>query len=171
LASFQQEDSVKARFAASAVVMALVLGGTTGCTFLTPQATTEHYDPSDGIGASIGEIQVRNVLLLTEDGETASLLINLINDSQYGADVTVQYADASNAKVNESVYVNAGDVTSLGGPDNEQLVLSGIDAKPGSLFPVFIQYGNETGKQLWVPVLDGGEPHYSELIPESTSTE
>ena len=156
---------MRARLATSAVLVALVLGGTTACTFMTPQVTTKHYDASDGIGATIGQIEVRNAILLTEDGQNASLLINLVNPGDTGIQVNLQYQNADKAKVDESVFVNADSVKSLGGPDARQFVLTGLDAPAGSLFPVFIQYDDVSGKQLWIPVLDGSESQYAALLP------
>lgn len=156
---------MRARLAASAVLVALVLGGTTACTFMTPQATTKHYDPSDGIGATVGQIEVRNAILLTADGESASLLINLVNTSDTGIQVKVQYQNADETKVDENVFVNAGSVKSLGGPDADQLVLTDLDAPAGTLFPVFVQYDDVSGKQLWVPVLGGSDDVYAGLLP------
>ena len=161
---------MRARLAASAVLIALVLGGTTACTFMTPQQTTQHYDPSDGIGATVGDIQVRNALLLTDDGKTASLLINFANDSAVGVDVKVQYENAGKTKVDGSVYVNAGSVTSLGAAADKKFVLTGIDAPAGNLFPLYIQYGNTPGQQLWVPVLNTKESQYAGLQPSSAQT-
>ena len=112
----------------------------------------------------------RTALLLTGDGTTASLLINLANDSKVGVDVKLQYENADKTKVNGSVYVNAGDVTSIGAADAKKFVLSGIDAPAGSLFPVYIQYDDVTGKQLWIPVLDNREAQYADLLPSSTPT-
>lgn len=152
---------------AAALGAALVLGGLTGCTFITPQATTDHYDPSDGIGATVGDLQVRNALLLTADGTTGSLLINLDNPTEYGVQVKVQYENAADTKVDESVYINAGSVASFGGPDADRITLTDIDAPAGSLFPVFIQYGDVSGKQLWLPVLDGSMSQYADLVPTS----
>ncbi|HEY9498273.1 MAG TPA: hypothetical protein VIQ78_04560 [Terrimesophilobacter sp.] len=156
---------MRARLAASAVLVALVLGGTTACTYMTPQVTTKHYDASDGIGATVGQIEVRNAILLTADGQNASLLINLVNTSDTGIQVNLQYQNSDKTKVDESVFVNAGSVKSLGGPDASQLLLSGLDAPAGSLFPVFIQYDDVSGKQLWVPVLDGSASEYATLLP------
>ncbi len=161
---------MRARLARSAVAAvlgaALVLGGATGCTFMTPQTTTKHYDASDGIGATVGDLQVRNALLLTADGSTASLLINIDNPTKFGIPVKVQYENAAKAKVDTTVYVNAGAVKGFGGEGSDRIILSGIDAPPGSLFPVFIQYGDATGKQLWLPVLDGAASEYAALVPE-----
>lgn len=153
--------------AAAALGAALVLAGLTGCTFMTPQATTGHYEPSDGISATVGDLEVRNALLLSADGTSASLLVNIENPTKYGVQVKVQYEDADNAKVDETVHVNAGSVASFGGADADRIILSGIDAKPGSLFPVFIQYEDATGKQLWLPVLDGSLSEYADLVPDA----
>lgn len=152
---------------AAALGTALVLGGLTGCAFITPQATTVHYDPSDGIGATVGDLQVRNALILTADGTTGSLLINLDNPTKYGIQVKVQYENADEAKVDQDVYVNSGSVATFGGADANRITLTDIDAPAGSLFPVFIQYDDVTGKQLWLPVLDGSMSQYSDLVPTS----
>lgn len=155
---------MRARLAASAAVAALLLGSVSGCAFITPQATTVHYDASDGISATIGDIQVRNALLVTGDGSSASLLINLDNTSPYGVQVNLQYENADKKKVDDSVYVNGGSVASYGGPDAGRIVLTGIDAPAGGLFPVFLQYGDVSGKQLLVPVL-ANEGDYAGLAP------
>lgn len=153
--------------AAVALGAALVLVGLTGCTFMTPQATTTQYDPSDGINATVGELEVRNALLLSADGTTASLLINFENPTKFGITVKVQYENATAEKVDETVHVNSGSVASFGGADADRIILSGIDAKPGSLFPVFIQYEDVSGKQLLVPVLNGAMSQYADLVPDA----
>ena len=155
---------MRSRLAASAVLVALVTAGLTGCTFMTPQATTNPYDPSDGIGTTLGDMKVNNALLVTADGENASLVISIQNNSEFGEDVSIQYEDAANAKVDDSVYVNSQSVVSLGASGPSTVVLTGIDAPAGSLFPVFIQYGDVTGKQLWLPVLAPTGP-YADLAP------
>lgn len=160
---------MRARLAASAILVALVVGGTTGCTFMTPQATTDHYDPSDGIGASLGDVQVNNALLVTDNGTTASLVIALHNSSNFGVQVSIQYENAKKQKVNDSIFVNAESVSSIGAENTKKVVLTGIDAPAGSLFPVFLQYGDVTGKQLWIPVLaPNGE--YAKLAPTVAPT-
>lgn len=160
---------MRARLAASAVIVALLAVGTTGCTFITPQATSKMYDASDGIGTMLGDIRVDNALLVTADGTTASLLINLVNHTDYGIQVNIQYENADQKKINDSIYVNSDSVTSVGGADASKFVLTGIDAPAGSLFPVFLQYGDVTGKQMWLPVLaPNGE--YASLAPTSAPT-
>lgn len=155
---------MKARLAASAILVALLAAGTTGCTFITPQVTTMAYDPSDGIGTTLGDIRVNNALLVTEDGQSASLVISLHNPTDFGVQVSVQYEDATQSKVNDSVFVNSRSVVSLGAAGPSSVALTGIDAPAGSLFPVFLQYGDVTGEQLWLPVLTATGP-YAGLAP------
>lgn len=138
--------------------------GTAGCSFFAPQATLKHYDPSDGIGATVGDIKVRNALLVAGDEEgEASLLVNLVNTGSTGVNLLVQYEN-EDGKDDTTVRVPAGDVVSFGAEGEEQFVLSGIDARAGDLFPVWFQYGDKTGKQLLVPVLDSLF-EYAELAP------
>lgn len=160
---------MRARLAASAVLVVLLAVATTGCTFMTPQSTAKMYDASDGISATVGDIQVHNAALVTADGKTASLLINLVNHTDYGVQVNVQYENSDNAKVNGSIFVNSDSVKSLGGHDASTMILTGIDAPAGSLFPVFVQYGDATGQQMLLPVLaPNGE--YAGLAPTAEPT-
>ena len=156
---------MRARLAASVVLASLVIVVTSACTYLTPQATTAPYDPSDGVGASIGAVEVLNAIVLTDDGETGSLLINFANRGSTSTTVNVQYEDASGDKVDHSVHVNGNGVKSIGGEGNATIVMTGVDAPPGSLFPIFVQAGDQTGTQLQVPVLDGSMPQYAGLLP------
>lgn len=155
---------MKARLAASAVLVALLAAGTTGCTFITPQVTTMAYDPSDGFGTTLGAIKINNALLVTDDGENANLVVSLHNSSDFGVQVNIQYENSSNDKVNDSVFVNSKSVVSLGADGSSSVTLTGIDAPAGSLYPVFFQYGDVTGEQMWLPVLDASGP-YKGLAP------
>ncbi|MHB1172009.1 MAG: hypothetical protein ACYCZY_05875, partial [Lacisediminihabitans sp.] len=162
-------DPVRARRAESVVLASFVLLSTAGCTFFAQKTTLKPYDPSDGVGTQIGNVKVLNALLLSSDGVHASLLVNVANDSDNGVSVKFQYegtgSDGTAAKINANVFVNAGAVTSFGGQDERRLILNGIATRPGALFPIFVQYGDVTGKLLLVPVLDGTLSQYKDLLP------
>ncbi|GAA2240057.1 hypothetical protein N1031_13015 [Herbiconiux moechotypicola] len=162
---------MRARFAASVLVLALVGAGTAGCAFITPQATTKEVEASDGVNADLGAVAVRNATLITEDGALASLLVSFVNTSDTTQDVTVQYEDGSTGeRVSQSVPVEGnGDITSFGATGAEQILLENVSA-PGSLFPVYFQYGDEEGKLVSVPVLTTSLPEYADLAPTPTPT-
>ena len=160
---------MRARIAATVVVAASLLLSTAGCSFFAPQATLKHYDPSDGVGTTVGQVKVRNALLLTKNGQEASFLVNLINDGEKTVNVLIQYdgttVSGTPGKVDTRVQLDAGEVKTFGSSDTRQLLFSGINSKAGSLLPVFVQYGTLTGEQLLVPVLDGSLTEYSKLLP------
>jgi hypothetical protein len=162
---------VRARSAASVILASMVLLSTAGCTFFAPQTTLKPYDPSDGVDAQVGNILVRNAILLSADGKTGSLLVSLLNNGNSGVNVKFQYDATDNgsaAKINTDVLVEPGAATSFGGNGEQKFLLDDINTTPGSLFPIFVQYGNQTGKEILVPVLNGALPQYANLLPTAT---
>jgi hypothetical protein len=129
---------------------------------LTYQATTEHYDPSDGVSADVGDLDLRNILVVSEDGEDGNLVMTVVNTGDEDAELGVQVGEGGGQTL--IVEVEAGATVSLGG-DEEPLLLEGIDTEPGSLVPIFFQYGSAEGIEKLVPVLDGRLPEYADLTP------
>jgi hypothetical protein len=151
--------------------------GTAGCTFFTDQATTQEVETSDGVNANLGDVSIRNATLISEDGQTASLLVSFLNNNLSTLQLSIQYTDAKSGKVTQNVYVDgtkpgaaATTITSFGASGQKQIVLNNINSQPGSLFPVFFQYGNQEGQQVLVPVLNTTLPQYTGLAPSSAPT-
>lgn len=160
---------MKARVAASVVLALAVAFGTAGCGFIAPQATTKHYDASDGVSGTVGQIDVRNALIVTSDtsNKTGNLVVTLVNNDSTSHDVTISAGDQNDAKVT----VKPGEVKQVGATPHKDsasnVFLTNFTAQPGSLYPVYFQYGDETGVQLKVPVLDGGLEEYKDLVPST----
>lgn len=153
---------MRARIAASIGWAAVVALTTAGCGFIAPQATTEGYTASDGTNATVGSIKVLNAIVLSEDGDEGNLIASIHNSGTERINVTLQYESGSK-KVDTTVSVPGSGLKSLG--TEEPMILEGIDTQPGSMLPLFVQYGSETGKQILVPVLDGRQAEYSGLLP------
>jgi hypothetical protein len=166
---------VRARFAASVLTAALVVTGTAGCAFITPQVTGEIKQVTDGVNTTIGDVDVRNATLISDTGELASLLVSFVNNTDQPQSVTVQYENGSTGeRVSQEVELegdadNVGTITSFGSSDSEQILLENV-TEPGSLFPVYFQYGDTEGEQLMVPVLNTSLPEYDGLAPTATPT-
>jgi hypothetical protein len=156
-----------ARAAASVVLAGALLVGTTGCTFIATQATLIQYDPSDGVGVNIGDLQVRNVIaLISEDGRAVSLLITIVNSGSDIANVSLQYqSGGEKTTITKSVRPNS--VVSYGNtPDETQIIILNPGVEAGGLFPVYLQYGDHEGKQLMVPVMSAeNNSQYDGLFP------
>jgi hypothetical protein len=147
--------------------------GTAGCTFLTPVATLNAYDQSDGVSANVGNIQFRNIFVVSPKGEDANFVGAMINSGSKAETVELQYTSHASGHarlVSEGVRIAAGQVFSFGNPGVPQLVFDSADAKPGALLTIFIQYGDVSGKKVRIPVLAGTQSYYKGLAPSPTPT-
>ncbi|TFC96275.1 MULTISPECIES: DNA modification methylase [Cryobacterium] len=154
---------MRARTIVSVVLAAGILLGTSGCNLFAPQSTTAKYDASDGVSGDVGDLAIRNAILLSEEGAVANLVVTVVNSGDTAQSLNVQYDDGSD-KVNQKVNVDANSSVTLGTEDAPTVTVT-ADLELGSLFPVFFQYGGETGVEVLVPVLDGSLGEYSTLLP------
>ena len=155
---------MKSRLAASIALAAALLLATTGCTFGAEIATEKEYDPSDGVGIEVGELAVRNALLIGDDPETLNLVMTVVNSGDTDRRLSVQWS-AGGERITESVFVTANGRTAFGGPDQAQVLVTGSTDVIGGLVPLFLSYGTVPGVQILVPVLDGSLPEYELLVP------
>lgn len=158
---------MKARLAASAALALGVALGASGCSMITYQATTEHYDASDGVSANVGDLDLRNILVVSDDGVDGTLVLTIVNTGEDDVDLDVQVDGGDTV----SIPVDAGATVAFGadaveGLDEvEPIVLEGIDTEPGSLLPIYFHVGSAEGVEKQVPVLDGRLPEYESLVP------
>jgi hypothetical protein len=154
---------VKIRAAASVLVAAGLISGLAACDAVTPQWTTHSYAASDGINGTAGPVLIRNAFLVTDGGTRASLVVAFINTASTPSPVQVQYTSQGAPKTT-SLTVPAGGLVSVGPGRQATVTLTGVSAKPGGLFPLYITSGGK-GAQLSVPVLNNTLPGYATLTP------
>lgn len=155
-----------ARAAAALILAAATVIGTAGCTFLTTTGTLTQYVPGEGMNLTLGDIAIRNALALpNEDGSAVSLVVTIANASPSSTRLNLEYGEGD-AKVDETVNVGSNATVAFGNtPEQQQLVLVTEDARPGTLLRIYVQYGDEPGKVILVPVLDPDQPLYEGLAP------
>jgi len=157
---------VKTRLVASVVLAGALVLGTSGCTLAAVTGTLVHYQPSDGVAANVGDIKVRNLLGLSDNGEDVALVMTIVNSGDTDASVDFQYEDSSGTKSTITIVVNAHSSVHIGGGgDNGVAILRDAGATVGGLIPIYVQYGEEQGQQVQVPVLDGQTEAYADLLP------
>ena len=158
-------SKVRSRFVsvfAAATIAVLTL---TGCGFSTPIATMKPYDPSDGVGADIGDLALRNVLLIANDNSEATLIMTVVNRADDDIVLNLQYGDAD-VRVTESVTLAGGNSrTNVGDEPGTTVVVSDPTMTLGALFPIYFEYGSVPGEVVLVPVLDGTLPEYELYVP------
>jgi hypothetical protein len=157
-------DPVKMRLAASVVLTGLVVVGVSGCAFITPQETTRINQVSDGVDATVGPIGIRDAMLISDDGTTASLVTSLINTGSSRTTVQLQYT-ADSGPTTAQVVVPANGLVSVRPGGQADVQLSGIKAPPGSLFTISFSAGSSTPTDVRVPVLENDLPGYETLTP------
>jgi len=160
---------VRARLGAALAMAALLVVGTAGCAFITPQATTKEVETANGVNGRVGTVDIRNATLISDDGEDASLLVTFNNSATESRALTLQY-EGDAGKTEFTIPVAGDGNTSYGADGETQIVLRGIEATAGSLFPVYFQYGDAEGKQLLVPILTTEFAEYTGLAPTPLPT-
>jgi len=155
---------VKSRVATSIALAAALMLGATGCTFSARIATDIPYDPSDGVGAEVGDLSIRNALLIGEDPDELNLVMTVVSAADSDRRVSVQW-EADGERVTEEIFVGANGRTAFGGPEQDQVLITGSGATIGGLVPVFFSYPGAEGVEVLIPVLDGTLPEYELFIP------
>jgi hypothetical protein len=153
--------TVKFRIAIAAALAIGVALGTTGCNLIQPQATTKHYDASDGVGVNVGALKLRNLIVLSNDGITGSLLLTGVNTTGLPLTLTITYASGSTKQVVPSSDLRG---KTWGGHDEPQIILNNISTEPGAMIELSFTDGTETVATL-IPVLTTQQPEYTGLEP------
>jgi hypothetical protein len=158
---------LKTRLFASVAIAAAIAVGATGCTFLAPQATRNSYSPSDGTDATVGDVQIRNALIITSGSNVGNLVFTAVNSSEKTVSLTAQLG--SSATSTGTVEVGPS-VTRVGGVDDQRVLYTKFSPEAGSLAKVYFQYGSATGTQIQVPVLTGALSEYAQYVVNSVPT-
>ncbi len=132
---------------------------------MTPIATLNQYDPSDGVGATIGDVRVLNMVgIINEDGHAINLVTSIFNGGRI-TNVNIQF-DAGGEKQTITQPIRSGATVNFGTtPDAaDQIIVMHPSVGAGDLLPVYVQHGDLEGELLLVPILEAtGE--YAELAP------
>jgi hypothetical protein len=150
-----------------AIALALAVAtGTAGCNLIQPQATTKQYDASDGVGVNLGDLDLNNLILLSDNGgESGNLVVGAINTS--GAPITLNISYTSNGSLATVVAVipTSERVIGYGGKDQPQIVLRDFDVAAGGTLTLTLQAGDGDTRVTIVPVLNTDLPEYRGLTP------
>ncbi|MBD7956344.1 DNA modification methylase [Microbacterium sp. Sa4CUA7] len=153
---------MKSRLLASLALGAAVVLGATGCSIISPQATTIPYSPSDGVNVpDSGPVDVLNAMVIAnEDGSAGNFIAALVNNSLEQQVVVI----ALEGGAAEIVTLAGGESVSLG-VDEDPILFTDLGFAPGATAPMAFQSGDGEGVVAEIPVLDGALPYYSEFVP------
>lgn len=158
---------MKLRIVASIAVGAALTLGATGCSMISPQATTIQYSASDGVNVPpSGPLDIRNAMLIADESGTAgNFLAAIVNDTDEDHTLVLGFGDETT-----TLEVPARDSVSLGVDGEEPILFENIDTVPGGTLAMSFQSGDAEGVRTEVPVLDGQLPYYTEFVPRVSET-
>lgn len=165
---YRLEDPVRARAVAAIALSGVLALGLSGCNFVTPPGTNEPYDPSDGINFTVGDLMLRNMLVITDDGETGSLLGTAVNPTSSDIDFTLQWqTDGTWHEV--ELVADANGRTDFGFGNGQRVNLDNLGVQPGGLLDATVHVA-DTQKGEGIPVLDTSFVEYEDSLPTPTPT-
>lgn len=157
---------MRARAVAAIALSGALALGLSGCTMWMHVETARTYNPSDGENFTVGDLELRNVLVVTEDGKLGNLIATAVNLTGSDIDFTVQWkADGAYHEV--ELTADANGRTSFG--VDEQVTLEPLGEPAGSLLELVVHV-SDTQKGVRVPVLDATLVEYQDAIPTPTPT-
>jgi hypothetical protein len=143
---------------------------TTGCQVNSPVQTNVPYIPADGVPAEVGQLAVRNLVLVGDGTGTAVVSGSAIN---LGAeDMTVQIAPQ--ADPNATGAQPTGSEVQLGPREQVDLTtkglqLSSLTTKPGGIVPLTITSSTGGTTVVKVPMLPA-TGYYATVTPAAAPT-
>ena len=153
------------RFLAPLALAAVCVTGASGCTLNAQIATMKQYDPSDGVGTDLGELALRNILLISNENGEANLVMTVVNNSGDDLSLNVHYDDGASRETTPLTIPGFPQRTRIGDIPAQGIVVSAETLETGGLFPLYFEYGNVPGELVFVPVLDGRLAEYQLLVP------
>ena len=149
----------RGRRVVAAAALAMLSLGVTSCGAINEQATTFQYAASDGIVLNVGDLEIRNLMLVTKSAtDEARLLGSLVNTTDSAQTLGLTLSSGS-----VSINVPAKSVVNLEKSENEKTVPS-AGVLPGAQAEATLAVGSGS-QQVGVPVVDGTLKEYREFVP------
>lgn len=147
--------------------------GLSACQMTSPVTTDMIYDPADGVSVNVGDVAVRDLLVVSEGNGAPGVVSGLVvNDSSEPTEVTLLIsADGQAMPLAPTVSVPAGAAVRLDGQGAEGSTNSGqgavnipnVAAAPGGNVEILVQTSNGQADSGLAPVLLP-EGYYSDLV-------
>jgi hypothetical protein len=136
-----------------------------GCSALSPQQTTEPYEPADGVSATLGHVDFNDLLVVASaKGEPGVVSAQVANQGTSKATVKIAGPDGADST---QLSVPADSAITLVKRKQGQVTLSSVPVPPGSMMTLQVSTASEGTQEVLVPVmLDDG--YYSTVTPESS---
>lgn len=161
----------RAALAVAAVALVLPVSGC--ASVLSPHQTAEHhYNAGDGAWASVGDVEVRGLMLIMdESGEgPAQLFFTLINKGDSTAEVALKVGGDTNTETVKAGETFVQDPASPASTTSKKIIIDSLDANPGDLADITVKVGGDE-KTIQTQVLSNVLPYYEEYVPTESPSQ
>lgn len=140
-----------------AAILALAAAtGLAGCQVASPITTELDYDPADGVSVEVGDVVVRDLLVVSEAAEAEGLLRGLVvNQGTEPATVSVQLEDQSG--LTPQLEVPPGGSARLDGvsgtESGEPVTIASVPSAPGTYMTLRVVTADGSAGSARVPIL------------------
>lgn len=127
----------------------------------SPITTDEPYAASDGIRAQVGDLEVLNLMIVTEGDGGSGRLLGAASSSSGEPDVlTIAAEDGS---IDIPVQLDAGQTVNFSAEDDREDI-ERVSAAAGTNLLVTLTDGSGASVEVHVPVLDGTLAEYADVV-------
>jgi len=139
----------------------------TGCQVLSPQQTMKPYQPAEGISVTLGDIEIRNLLVVSSAKDAPGVLSGFVlNKSASPISLSIGVGEGTPVTAD----VDARSTTRLSGGDGVSVApLATVASAPGGLVQLNISTPSGGTEQVQVPVVLPNE-YFSTLTPSAAPT-
>ncbi|MBI9114518.1 hypothetical protein [Sanguibacter suaedae] len=130
------------------------------CTTITTDAP---YAASDGIRASVGDVEVLNLMVVTSEEGAAGQLLGAATGARSAA--TTLDISTPDGAVGIPLSIEAGETVNFALEDASLTRIESVPVPPGANLEVTLTDGEGRTSVVQVPVLDGTLPEYTDLVP------
>ena len=144
--------------AGATAALAAALLTATGCGYIHDQPTKISYDASDGVSASVGDIEANNLLVVTNAAQDEGRILGgLVNNGERDAALQIDTGEAT-----ARIQVPANSEVDL---SDREVLVDPTGAEPGALlFGTELRSADST-TSIDMPVLDGALEQYAPFVP------
>lgn len=157
---------MRARAVAAIALSGALALGLSGCNLYMHVETARHYEPSDGVGLSLESLELRNLIVISEDGKLGNLIGTAVNTTDEPIDFSVQWqVDGQYHEVELTAEPNTRTTFGV----DEQVLIDPVGELPGGLLDMIVHV-SDGQKAIIVPVLDTTLAEYTAAAPTPKPT-
>ncbi len=140
-----------------------------GCQITSPIQTNVPYQPADGVAVDLGEVQIRDLVIISDAKGGVGTLSGLAVNKSSGP-IPVTFTTGPNAAASARAIIPAGTPTQLSGlGGGTPVTIPSLPAAPGDMAKVIVSTPDAGAPIVLVPVLLP-TGYYSSITPAPAQT-